>query len=365
VYRRADGRWVAMLDLGWQNGKRRRRAVYGKTRAEVVSKLQRLQEQQRHGIDLAAPTWLLKDWLALWLSDIKQTDGTRPSTWRRYDEVVRTHLSPALGQRRLDRLTASEVQAFLNACQSRLAPATVVKIHAVLRVALSDAERLDLIARNPAKAARPPRNVPAERRSLTPAEARRLLDVARGERLEAAVVVALTTGLRRGELLGLCWEDLDFAAGTLVVRRSLQRVQGHLAFVAPKTQRSARRLPMPSRTRQALEEHRVRQNRERLALGPDWQDLDLVFATGAGTPIEPRNLNHRFELLRERADLPWLRLHDLRHACATFLLAQGVEPRVVMDLLGHSTIRLTMDTYGHALPERRDAAARAMDTALA
>ena len=235
-----------------------------------------------------------------------------------------------------------------------------MKIHGVLRVALSDAERLDLVPRNVAKVVRPPSLARQERRSLTPDEARAFLAVIAGDRLEALFVVALTTGLRRGELLGLRWEDVELGERTLRVRRAVQRSGGELRFVEPKTHRSRRSLPLPLLAADSLELHRARQVTERLASSV-WQDPGIVFATSIGTLLEPRNVNHRFEQFRVAAGLPWLRLHDLRHACATFLLAQGVEPRTVMEILGHSTIRLTMDTYGHVLPDRLHTAADAMD----
>ncbi len=178
-------------------------------------------------------------------------------------------------------------------------------------------------------------------------------------------MIALTMGLRRGEILGLRWSDVDSAAGVLWVRQAVQRVNGGLQLVEPKTHRSRRALPIPSLALTALDRQRARQAVERLAAGPAWQDNGLVFASVIGTLLEPRNVNRHFERLRDEAGLSWVRLHDLRHACATFLLAQGVEPRTVMEILGHSTIRLTMDSYSHVLPDRLQAAAEAMNQTLA
>jgi len=170
--------------------------------------------------------------------------------------------------------------------------------------------------------------------------------------------------LRRGEVLGLRWVDFDAELATLRVEQAIQRAGGQLVVVEPKTPRSRRLLPVPRLAAAALERHRSRQARERLKAGAEWHDLGLIFTTSIGTPIEPRNLNRQFGELRQKAGLETLRLHDLRHACATFLLASGVEPRTVMEILGHSTYRLTMDLYGHALPERMAAAAVAMDRTL-
>ena len=365
VYRRAaDGRWVAVLDLGWIDGKRRRRVVYGTTRAEVVDKLRKLSEQRRRGVNLAAPAQTVGAWLDEWLSQVKAHDGTRPSTFARYRQVCNTHLKPGLGRKRLDRLTPLDVREFLASRRGVVAPGTVAKIHAVLRAALGDAERMDLVARNVAKSVRAPSVPTGERRILTPDEARRFLATVAGDRFEGVFVLALALGLRRGEVLGLRWVDFDAELATLRVEQAIQRAGGQLVVVEPKTPRSRRLLPVPRLAAAALERQRVRQARERLKAGAEWHDLGLIFTTSIGTPIEPRNLNRQFGELRQKAGLETLRLHDLRHACATFLLASGVEPRTVMEILGHSTYRLTMDLYGHALPERMAAAAVAMDRTL-
>jgi len=234
----------------------------------------------------------------------------------------------------------------------------------VLRVALSDAERMDLVPRNVAKSAKPPGLSRSERRALTPDKAKALLSAIVGDRLEPLFVLALATGLRRGELLGLRWSDVDLEEKVLFVRQALQRVNGQLTVVAPKTHRSARPLPLSKLATRAVQKQKAKQARERLAAGTLWHDNGLVFSSTIGTPLEPRNVNRRFDELRKRVDLDWLRLHDLRHAFATFLLDQGEELRTVMELLGHSTIRLTADTYGHVLPKRARDAAEAIDKLL-
>lgn len=199
------------------------------------------------------------------------------------------------------------------------------------------------------------------RPELGVAEARRLLEVIGGERLEALYVLALTTGLRRGELLALRWDDVDLGSRQLHVRRALQRVGGKLQMVEPKTGSSVRTVVLPKLAVRYLREHKKRQNGERLALGDAWREHGLVFASSVGTPIEPRNVNRRWDELRAKAGLDWLRLHDLRHGCASFLLAQGVPARAIMEVLGHSEIGVTMNTYAHVLPELRQEAADAID----
>ncbi len=364
VFRRGNGRWAGMLDLGWIDGRRRRATVAGGTQREVLAKLDKLRRDRNASVNLVTPRRTLGDWLDEWIQEVKSFDGTRPTTLARYRSIIGTHLKPTLGNHRLDHLSAQDVHGLLTSLRGDRSPATIVKVHSVLRAALSDAERFDLVQRNVAKAVRPPSLGRRERPVLTPQQAHHMLAVASGDRLEGLIVVALGTGLRRGELLGLRWSDVDVQSGALWVRQTVQRSEGKLRFDEPKTYRSRRPLPLPRFVTAALHEQRSRQAVDRAAAGREWQDYGLVFTSATGTPLEPRNVTRRFGVLRDEANLPWLRLHDLRHACATFLLAEGVDPRSVMELLGHSTIRLTMDTYGHALPERLRAAAAAMDLIL-
>ena len=237
-------------------------------------------------------------------------------------------------------------------------------MHGILRNALADAERMDLIGRNVAKGARPPKLHRTERRALTPAEAIRLMDQLAGNRLQPFFILAITTGLRRGELLGLRWDDVDLYTGALCVRQTLQRTGGKLVIVPPKTHRSSRPIPLSALSVSALQNQHGQQARDRVRAGTAWHAQGLVFTSQVGTPLEPQNVNRRFYAARHNAGLDWVRFHDLRHAFATFLLDQGEELRTVMDLLGHSTIRLTADTYGHVLPSRARSAAAAIDRVL-
>jgi integrase len=186
----------------------------------------------------------------------------------------------------------------------------------------------------------------------------------KGDRLEALYSVALALGLRQGEALGLRWEDIDFDAATLRVRRSLQRIAGAFQFVEPKTARSNRTLALPNIAAIALREHRTRQLTERLAAGPMWEEHSLVFARANGSPLYGSNLTREFQRMLERAGLRHLRFHDLRHGCASLLIAQGVHPRIVMETLGHSQIGITMNLYSHVLPEVQRQAAVQMDAVL-
>lgn len=364
VFQRANGMWVAQVDLGWIGGRRRRRTVYAGSEREVLAKRDQLRSQLAKGVNLTDPPRTVEQWLNEWLRTVKSGDGTSPSTHDRYDQIVRVHLIPLIGRIKLSALAPRDVQLMVNHLRETAAPASVIKVHGVLRNALADAERMDLVSRNVAKAVRSASLTRTERRALTPTEAAALLSQLEGHRMEGVFVVALSTGLRRGEVLGLRWKDIDVPGRTLFVRQTVQRINGELRFVPPKTHRSARSMPLSRLATSALSAQRARQAEDRLLVGDAWEDHGLVFATHLGTPLEPRNVNRRFTVARSAAGLEWVRLHDLRHAFATFLLDQGEELRTVMDLLGHSTIRLTADTYGHVLPSRARSAAEAIDRVL-
>ena len=200
---------------------------------------------------------------------------------------------------------------------------------------------------------------------MSPAEARRLLEAARGDRLQALYELAIATGLRQGELLALRWSDLDLDAAVLRVERTLQRTKNGLRFGPPKTKSSRRSVALPTRTVRGLRAHRARQAEERIAIGAAWLDGALVFTTERGSPIEASNLRRRsFQPLLIRAGLESIRFHDLRHTAATLMLEQGIHPKVVSEMLGHSRISTTLDLYSHVTPSLQRGAAIAMDQLL-
>lgn len=348
--------YAAVLDLGWSEGKRQRRWVYGSTEAVVMKKFNEAKRLASEGLDLKVPPQSLNEWLDEWI-ELKRRAGTRSSTLRSYRWLIETHLRPTLGHVKLTKITPTMIRRLLEAKSAGgLSTATVRHIHGLIRNVLADAEREELIYRNPAKLVRPPALERAERRALTLPDARRLIQSIRGDRLEALWICALSLGLRRSELLGLRWIDVDFDAGTVAVKQSLQRLNGKLEFAKPKTDRSIRLIPAPPEVLDHLRNHRKRQAAERLQIGERWSENGLVFSSTVGTPLEPRNVDRAWATARHRADLDWLRLHDLRHACATFMLISGASPRTVMQTLGHSQIGITMNTYAHVLPEIERAA---------
>lgn len=257
------------------------------------------------------------------------------------------------------------MHSFLNAkLATGLSPRRVQYIHAVLRRALVTAERWGLVSRNVAKLVDPPRVPKHEITPLTPEQARKLIEASADHRHLALYVTALGTGLRQGELLGIRWEDVDLETGRLRVRHTLANVKGELTLLEPKTDRSRRTVLLADTVVTALRAHRTRQRMERLVSGSRWVDSGHVFTTMHGTPYHAATITRAFQAALERAGLPRCRFHDLRHAAATFLLAQGMTLEDVKNLLGHSSITLTSNTYGHVLEQRQREVARAMDAVL-
>ena len=341
IYKRKDGRWAASVSVGWHDGKYRRKTLYGKTRREVATKLASALRDKDLGLPGLPERQSVSQYLNQWLESARPTVG--PATFKRYEEYDRLHANPVIGNRRLARLMPQDIQSLYSLkIGEGLSPTTVSHRHAVLRRALGQALRMGILARNPTDAVDPPRKTHYEIQPLTAEQSRRLLKAARGDRLEALYVLALTTGMRQGELFGLPWREVDMDQSKLHVRRNLRRT---LDVAEPKSATGRRQITLTKLAVDVLRRHRIRQNEERLALGPGWTDIRLVFTNVAGGYLNSNNLRNRgFPKLLERSGLPRMRFHDLRHSTATLLLSLGIHPKVVQELLGHSQISVTLDT---------------------
>lgn len=365
-YRDSDGRWEATISLG--DGSGRRKSFYAKTRAEVARKLAAALRDVEQGVPLADERQSVALYLASWLATLEST--VDEATYLHHESNVRLHLVPRLGRVRLARLSAQHVQQLYAAKLGEgLSPTTVHHLHATLHKALDAAVRLDLIPRNVSELVDAPRMAERVIHVLTAEQARTLLEAVRGHRLEALYVLALSTGMRQGELLGLRWRyvELDASGGAVLrVATALKRLKRthQWAFAEPKTKRSRRTIALAPQTADMLRRHRARQLQERLLVGEAWRDLDLVFATGDGGPLWPHNVFHQFHRFLERAGLPRIRFHDLRHTCATLLLAARVNPKVVSEQLGHASVAITLDIYAHVLPDMQQDAAAALASVL-
>ena len=359
--RSSDGRWVATISYRDAAGKLHRPRRYGRTRVEARQLLRDLQRQAEAGAVLAGRSPTVAEYLGRWLNASRAS--VRPRTAAGYASIVAVRIVPRIGGVRLDRLTPDIIQTlYSDLADAGLSPRSVIHTHRCLHRALRQAVRWGLLGRNPTDAVDVPRAERREMTTLSREQVERLLAATVADRDHAIYVLAVTTGLRQGELLGLRWSDVDFDAGRLAVQRSLQRQQGKgLVFVEPKTARSRRSVTLSQRAVAALRDHRVRQLEERLALGSEWQDVSLDFPNLTGGPMDGPTLTGRFKAALVLAGLPVIRFHDLRHSAATLLLEEGIHPKVVQELLGHSTITLTLDTYSHVTATMHDQAATTMD----
>lgn len=365
IYRRKDGRWVAAFTVRMDDGGQRRKSTYGRTRAEVLGRLQELQHDANRGVSAPTRSPRLGEFLNDWLRAVRP--GLRPKTYTSYEGILRLHIAPTLGQIPIEKVSVRDVAGLIERKQAQgLSPRTARYVGLVLRIALNKAVRWGVASRNVAALVDLPREVHREARVLSLEEANRLVEAARGDRLEALWLVAVSTGLRMGEVLGLQWSDVDVDRRELRVTKSLQRLPGKgLVLTETKTRRSRRSIVLPFTVTEALRRHRTQQNTDRLQAGEGWLGGEFVFSTGRGTPIDGRDLGRSFKRLLREAHIERMRFHDLRHSCASLLLAQGISPRVVMETLGHSRIAVTMDTYAHVMPALQREAADAMDRALA
>jgi integrase len=362
IYRRADGRWEAKVSL--DGG--RRRSLFGKTRQEVARKLAQALRDRELGLEPPSERQALGGYLESWL-DLMKPPRTKPKTWRRYSELLRLHVMPDLGRVKLARLTPLQVpRLYSDRLAEGLSSTTVHHLHTVLHGALEAAVRLDLVARNVCDRVDAPKVLRHEMRALSEAEAQRLLEAAEGTRWAALYRLALATGMRQGELLGLRWSDVDLERGWLQVARTLHWIPGQgFVFSAPKTARSRRRISIREDIVEALRAHRRRQLAERMAFGEGWVDEDLVFPNMLGGPMDGGNLVYQcFLPLLKAAGLPRIRFHDLRHTAATLALGRRVPVKVVSEMLGHASTAITQDLYSHVLPDMQEAAAEEMQRAL-
>lgn len=372
VYQSADGRWRGAVTWTEPDGSRHRRMVSGGTSTEARSKLDALRERLRIGSMPAVGSGSLAEYLTGWVE--RDRMRVRASTWRKRELHVRHYLIPALGRLALARLTAADVEQALvtflasgspQGTRRPISPLTARHIRATLRRALGEAQRAGLVARNAAADASPP-YVPHRPVAYLPAEdVRSLLDATHNDPLGPLVALAVTTGLRLGELLGLTWQDIDATAGTLTVRHAFAEAGGRKwALAAPKSARSRRTIPLPAVARAALDRQRERKDADRAATGTAWQDRDgRIFTDAIGRPITPGSASHAFARLRDRLGLT-VRFHDLRHTAATTLLAEGVPLAVISEWLGHAGIAITASHYAAIVPELRREAADAMDRAM-
>jgi integrase len=347
ISRRADGRWMGRFYAWTSAGTRKRITVYGKTRQQAAANMRSAQERNNQGIPVPDRSWKLSDWLDYWLENVVAANR-RPATYSLYEATVRLYLKPAIGSASLTRLSATRVQVFLN---SQLAAGQSIRrvqiMRTVLSSALTRAMREELVMRNVAQLAELPG---WERQPITPwsvKEARAFLAAAANDPLYPAFLLLLLYGLRRGEVLGLRWHDIDHENEELRVRQQIQRVDGELRIGPVKTSAGRRDLPLLAYAEEALVIRRDAQANDQAELGRAWQDAGLIFTTRTGRPIEPRNLVRSFQRICSAHGLRVIKVHHLRHTTATLLKNLGVPARDAQLILGHSRLAVTQEIYTH------------------
>ena len=359
VYRRKDGRWTASMTLEDHS----RKYFYGETRKEAYEKLQKALHEQKQGTLLVGPQQTMKDYLEYWLEEVHKSK-LRIGTYRSYRGVLNCHLIPGLGHIRLQKLTPQHVQSLYSKkhTEEGLSPGRIRVIHIVLHKALNHAVRVNLVARNVCDQVELPREERHEGLALTPEQAQQLLQKVREHRLDALLTLAVTTGMRIGEILSLRWQDVDLKAGLLQVRRTVG-YYGKRGFVVgePKTESSRRTIVLPDFLVEKLKLHRTSQLEMRLQAGSAWVDNDLVFCNKRGGFFPPPTIAYQFNKVLKDVGFSHMRFHDLRHSAATLLLSMGVSLKVVQEILGHSTISTTADIYSHTFLSMQKEAMNKMD----
>lgn len=362
ITERSDGRWQATVNAGYVDGKRKRLYAYAETQREAIAALDGLKRRAKTYQQQTAEVKTVAQFLDHWLtSTVVKTRA--PKTVESYRGAIRLHIVPAIGKKRLATLNRVDVQRMLDAVAKKpkpraragedgvvptVGPRTVENVRSVLRAALSDAVKWKMIESNPVEhtVIEPVR--PSDRQALTVDQARALFDEVREDRFEAVYILAAVYGLRRGECLGLRWSDVDEDAGEIRVRQQVIVVNNAVTTAPLKTRASNRTLPLLGIVREALARRRDHQAEEQLLAGLAWRDTGLVFTSTVGTPYQPANLHKRWRTHLEGAGLPIVPFHSLRHTAASFLVALGVHPRVAMEILGHTSIKTTMEVYSHA-----------------
>ncbi|MEV0677165.1 site-specific integrase [Actinosynnema sp. NPDC050436] len=378
IKQRKDGRYEAQVFVQTPDGQWKRTSVYGKSWEECNAKKITLQDANRRGVPVATTTLTVAEYFKYWLTEIAEP-SVRRTTFVSYEGLTRLYILPGLGKKKLKELSAQHIRSWLSTvgkscqccaqgkdakwsekpgrkprccakqpkecCNSVPAPASLRYLLRLMRAALNDAIEEDFLTRNVATLVKPPKAAKRKPRAWKVEEATKFLAVVKDHRLYALWAVGLGIGLRRGEALGLRWEDLDLVEGRVTIAQALHRVDGKLVLEAVKTESSEATIPLPAPLVAVLRRHKAHQAGDRLAVGDRWPDTGLVFTTPKGTPIEPRNVNRTFEALCHKAGVRVIRVHDMRHTAATILFAMGVDAATVQRILRHSSITVTTETY--------------------
>lgn len=359
ITERPNGSQMAQFTL---NG--RRLTKYFKTKKEANKWLIEMQIKKNRGLTLAGARTSLDDFFVDYLKAIKSS--LRPNTFQQYSQIVNQHISPILGKYKLEDLKPNIIQQFYNfKIDDGVSERTVILIHAVLHKAFKQAVLWGIIGWNPSDGVIRPKMKRKEMQVLDDVQVRNLLLAAKGSWMETILQLAITTGMRFGELLGLKWSDLNWETRQLQIQRQAKRIIGQgIVFSEPKTKAGRRTIVLGKSTVKLLRKHWLDQQSMINKLESGWEDLDLIFPSKIGTAIDQSNVTKLFKELLKKANLPEIRFHDLRHTSATLMLKQGINPKIVQERLGHSDISMTLNCYSHVLPSMQEEAAEIIDEQL-
>ncbi|BER92723.1 tyrosine-type recombinase/integrase [Atrimonas thermophila] len=365
IYKRKDGRWCGALFLGYDfQGKPIRKYFYGKTRQEVVEKLTKALRDQQVGLLSVKNDQTFGEWIWSYL-ELYKKQQVRPTTYELYRTILKKHLPPRLASIQLSKLRPEHLQRLYLEMSKKGLTRSIRILHVIINSSLKQALKLGYVYRNVAEAVTLPRYEQKEIRVLSQEEIGKFLSAAKKHRLYPAFLLLLVTGLRRGELLGLKWEDVDFEKGAITIKRNLVYVNSKTFFQEPKTKHSQRSVPLPDIALIELKKWRKKWLEERMKLGSGWPETDLVFPSEIHTPINPRNFLRTLKNILREAGLPQdVTIHSLRHTCATMLLSSGEHPKIVQELLGHSSVTITLDTYSKVMPGLKEQAVKKLEQAL-
>ncbi len=358
VFKRGN-RWVAQVGSG-----KERETKYFSTQREANEWRQKKNEQRRQGLNVLGSKIALSKFLDDWLIVVKTS--VRPNTLDQYSQIAQHHIKPSLGNILLRDLTPHQVQMlYTSKLEEGTSPRTTRLIHSVLHAALNHALKLGLVIRNVSDAVTLPKVPRKEMKTLDDYQVRQLIQATESPQMEVLFWVAVTTGLRQGEILGLKWSDLDWQSKRLHIQRQVQRIKGKgLVFCEPKSASGRRMIVLGQSTIEKLREYKRDQETTRIHVGSKWKDNDLIFPSPYGEPLDSTIVVKAYKRSLKAAGLPEIRFHDLRHTAATLMLQQGINPKIVQERLGHSDISLTLNTYSHVLPNMQEVAAEKMDELL-
>lgn len=367
IIEKSKGVWLVRVQSRLADGKRKSisKQIRG-TKKDAEKFLTKWLREIDSGTFVEPSNQTLNSYLDAWLETVAKP-RVRANTLENYNRMLDRHVRPLLGERVLSTIKPRDVQnIYTLILEKGLKPRSVENTNAVLSSAFKQAVKWNLLNSNPCDAVDLPKKQRAEMKAFSPEQAAKFLKAAKTDKQAVALTFALITGMRPSEYLALRWSDLDLKKGTAIVQRSVTPTTGGgFTFGETKTKKSRRTIPLPQTLIKDLQRHRITQLEQKLKLGEAYQNLDLVFATDIGTPFSYKNLDGRhFKPVLKAANLTGFRLYDLRHSCATLLLSEGVNPKVVAERLGHSTIVLTLDTYSHVLPDMQEAATEKLEKIL-